>query len=206
MKVKVNNDRENRNRTYSTRRDYVHECVLKIAAGASAIIQEATQAIYLEALLELDDDAIELAVKRTRDEWDKPHTLPPLSFIKARSGQGVKLHAEQAWELVQHILSRYWHPDVGFYPDCPRRSPAIEYAIRQCGGVNRIHEASDQAFSFIRRDFCEAFERFTQEGGEQHWSRELAKQKYEELVAARDKQLAAEREEKPEQKTILGSA
>lgn len=164
----------NSNSTSKPHRDFVIGSILRIAAAASVTLPEATLAIYLEMLINLTPEAIKQASIRTTMEWDRPHMMPPISYILERSGQSPKLRAEQAWEAVQRFVYKNWHPDIGF-TSTARLDPGSDYAVRQCGGLARIHDAAEDTFSFIRKDFLQAYERFVVEGGEQvRFSQELA--------------------------------
>lgn len=92
--------------------------------------------------------------------------MPPLKFILDRAGESPKLLAEQAWEFVEPLVEKNWYPDgMGWMNGAEKKlSSAMHYAIRQCGGENRI---ANEASPFVRKEFIAAFERFTTEGGEQ---------------------------------------
>jgi hypothetical protein len=142
--------------------------VLKIAAAASVEISEATQAVYVEQLARLNPKVFTAAVERTIREWDKANMMPPIAFILARAQENQQVLAEAAWETLQRVIYRDWHPDIGWiHGKPPGLDPAMEYAIRQCGGLRRIHDCPMDAFSFLRRDFIAAHLRYEAEGGEQ---------------------------------------
>lgn len=129
-------------------------------------ISEETQAVYLRELSTLDDESLKQASRRTIREWDKPHMMPPVSFILARAQENQQVLAEAAWETLQALVYRDWHPDIGW---CRKveLDPAMEYAIRQCGGLHRIHDCPTDNFNFLRKDFIAAHTRYASEGGEQ---------------------------------------
>lgn len=143
--------------------------MLKIAAAANVEIEEPTQAVYVERLVTLSRAEFDLAVRHTIDEWDRPHLMPPLAFILARTGGNVKLAAEQAWELAWKLVKRDWYADgIGWVAGSQGKlTPAMQYAIRQCGGEFRMAYADEESFPFIRRDFIQSHERFSLEDGEQ---------------------------------------
>lgn len=147
-------------------RDFVHGWILKIAAAANVELSEATQAVYLEELCRLDRDALAVAGHRTIREWDRPNMMPPIAFITARTPVNPQVKAEAAWETLQKIIYRDWHPDVGWSRPV-QLEPAMEYAVRQCGGLLRIHDCPQDTFNFLRKDFLAAFARYEAEGGEQ---------------------------------------
>ena len=128
-----------------------------------------TVAVYMEKLLPLSSEQLEQATRRTIDEWGEPSKMPPLKFILERTGDNAKLLAEQAFELAWKLVKRDWYADgIGWVAGAREKlSPAMQYAIRQCGGEYRMAYADDEAFPFIRRDFLQAHERFTLEDGEQ---------------------------------------
>jgi len=129
-------------------------------------LSEATQAVYLEVLSGLNLEALQVAANRTIREWDKPNMMPPVAFILARSSENQTVLAEAAWDALQKLIYRDWHPDIGWL----RRvelDPAMEYAIRQCGGLLRIDNCPTDNANFLRRDFLAAHSRFVSEGGAQ---------------------------------------
>jgi hypothetical protein len=106
------------------------------------------------------------AVDRTIREWDRPSMMPTIAFILACSQQNAQLLAESAWETLQRLVYRDWHPDIGW---CRKveLDPQMEYAIRQVGGLHRIHDCPSTSFNFLRKDFLAAHARYTAEGGAQ---------------------------------------
>jgi hypothetical protein len=124
--------------------------------------------VYLEQLRGLSRGNLEQATVRTIREWDKPNMMPPIKFILDRAVENLQVQAEAAWMSVERLVFKVWHPDVGWPGGMkPDIDPATEYAIRQCGGMRRIHDVELDATQFVRRDFLEAFKRFTAEGGAQ---------------------------------------
>jgi hypothetical protein len=132
-------------------------------------LPEASQAVYLERLQKLTPEQIAIATEMVIEEWDRPSQMPPLAFILARIGGDTKLQAEQAWEMAWKLVKHDWYADgIGWVNDAARKlTPAIQYAIRQCGGEYRMAYSTEEDFPFIRRDFLQAYERFAVEGGEQ---------------------------------------
>lgn len=153
--------------TGKTQHESYLACILKLAAAMSVTLTEATQTVYLEQLLALDSADLKHAVDRTIREWDRPHMMPPIGFILARATTNPKLAAEQAWDWTQNYIRRHWHIDIGHYEGAPEIPAAVDYAIRQVGGLTRIAYPEDRGVDFIRRGFLEAFERFKAEDGEQ---------------------------------------
>jgi len=152
--------------TAKTRRDCAHEWTLKIAAAASVILSEAAQAVYLEELLRLAPETLTAAAQRAIREWDKPNMMPPIAFILARAWENQQVLSEAAWETLQKLIYRDWHPDIGWTRKT-ELDPAMEYAIRQCGGLRRIHDCPEDSFNFLRKDFLAAHARYAVEGGSQ---------------------------------------
>ncbi len=150
-------------------RNFVHGLIVKIASAANVELTEATQAIYVERLIQLTTEQVTEATRRTIEEWSESSKMPPLAFILARCGSDPKLLAEQAWELVLKLIKRDWYADgIGWVGGAEKKlTVAMQYAIRQCGGEYRMAYANDEVFPFIRRDFLKAYERFSLEGGEQ---------------------------------------
>lgn len=165
--------------------EFCLSAILRIAAAANVTLPRLTQVTYLEALLPMSRERMELATQRTILEWAEPSKMPPVKFIRDRSGSSPELEAEQAWEWTLLYVRRFWHIDVGPYPDAPKIPPAIDYAIRQAGGLSRIAYHSDQVADFVRKGFLEAHVRYTKEGGAQTlMSRELAASMIKQIQAA----------------------
>lgn len=148
-------------------RDFALDLICKIALAMNVTLEEGTQLIYLEQLQGLPPERLSEAVQRTIMEWDKPHMMPPIAFILARSGSNPKLRSEQAWDWTQNYIRRHWHPDIGHYQGAPEIPAATDYAIRQVGGLQRIAYPMEKDLDFIRKGFLEAHQRFVEEGGEQ---------------------------------------
>lgn len=165
MTVNPNPNRNNAERA-KLQSDYVLEWLNKLAAGFRVELSEETQAIYLAELCPLPQDRLERAMSRTLREWMRPSQMPPLGFILERLDNS-QLEAEMCWESTQQCLRKFWHPDIGFLADAPHFTAAQEYAVRQAGGLHRIHNATDEMFGLIRRDFMAAFQRFSEERGGQ---------------------------------------
>lgn len=160
-------ERQKQTGTVKPRSDFVLGLILEIAAAATVEISEETQAIYLRELSTLSDEALKQAARRTIREWPEASKMPPIAFILARAQENQQVLAEAAWETLQKLIYRDWHPDVGWSGKKPELSAAMEYAIRQCGGLHRIHDCHKDNFNFLRRDFIAAHSRFSAEGGEQ---------------------------------------
>jgi hypothetical protein len=125
-----------------------------------------TQATYLEQLSTCDPTQIETAIHRTIREWDKPSMMPTITFILERCDR-VELAAEQAWDLVDRVMRRHWHPDIGFYADAPTFDGPTEYALRIIGGLHKINNTPMDKLTFVRKEFLEAYQRFKREDGAQ---------------------------------------
>lgn len=143
--------------------------IQKLAAAANVAIGPETVSLYAIELATLSREQLDTAVSRTIREWDRPSQMPMIPFVLARSGADVKLLAEQAWELAWKLVKRDWYADgIGWLGGAEKKlTPAIQYAIRQCGGEHRMVYADEETFPFVRRDFLHAHERFVLEDGEQ---------------------------------------
>lgn len=141
----------------------------KLAAAFRVELSKETLAAYLEVLVARSPEVLQVAFQRTITEWNEASKMPPLAFIIARCGDDPKLLAEQAWDLVWKLVKRDWYADgIGWVNGAEKKlTPAMQYAIRCCKGEYRMAYATDDEFPFIRRDFMEAHQRFTAEGGEQ---------------------------------------
>jgi hypothetical protein len=156
-----------------------------MAAAANVKLDEDSQAVYLEQLASLDLGDLQQAVNRTIREWDKPHMMPPISFILDRAGNNKELLAEAAWESLQKFIYRDWHPDIGF-TSSKRLDAITEYAVRQCGGLAAIHNCKTDSAAFKRKEFLSAYQRFAVEGGKQlYLSSEDAKKFLKDLEQGR---------------------
>lgn len=136
---------------------------------ANVAVADETVALYAAELSTLTREQLDAAIGRTIREWDKPSQMPTLAFILARAGDNTKLLAEQAWELAWKLVKRDWYSDgIGWVAGAAEKlTPAMQYAIRQCGGEYRMAYSDEEGFPFLRRDFLLAHERFETEGGEQ---------------------------------------
>ena len=132
-------------------------------------ISEASQGVYLDRLRQLSPEQMTEATRRTIDEWREPSKMPPLAFILDRAGVNPQLAAEAAWETVHRLISRHWYADgIGWTQDADKKlTPAMRYAIRQCGGEHRMAYSEEKDFPWIRKTFLEAHTRFAVEGGQQ---------------------------------------
>lgn|SRR5678815_3700791 len=148
------------------RNSYVLSQIHKIAAAAVVELPKESQAVYLEALSEIPHELLDGVVKRVIREWDRPSQMPPLAFIFSRLESNHQLQAEAAWETLQKLIYRDWHPDVGWCRNV-QPDPAMDYAIRQVGGLRRIHDVPKDHFGFLRKDFIAAHTRYASEGGAQ---------------------------------------
>ena len=71
--------------TVRPHKDYYLGWIVKIASAAGVEISEATQAVYLERLMQLTGSQIREAGQRTIDEWHEASKMPPVSFILQRA-------------------------------------------------------------------------------------------------------------------------
>ena len=145
--------------------------------------------VYYTGLSDIPLTNLEVGFQRSLRECE---WFPSVAQIRQRCGQNRQVRGEAAWDVLRQILDNYWHPDIGFYDSKGQKTdgppalmtPAMQYAVRQCGGILRLWNSSDEDLPFIRRDFLQAFERFDLEGGEQvRMSHELAKRTLEQLQA-----------------------
>jgi hypothetical protein len=145
-------------------------------------LSKETQAAYVEVFLPFSNEEIQRGFDRTIATWDRPNQMPPPAIIVRHMSQpDDTMAAEQAWMDFKKLFKNHWHPDVGFYGDYPRLSPAGEYAMRVIGGVTRFAETEIQHEGFIRKEFIEAFHRFKETGGYLGPTREEAKAFIEKL-------------------------
>lgn len=73
--------------------------------------------------------------------------------------------AEKAWDLAVRVSHKFWHPDIGYYRDCPVIDGPTEHAIRQIGGMRRLNSMLIDQQDFVRRDFIAAYKRHMDTGG-----------------------------------------
>jgi hypothetical protein len=158
------------------RSEFLIKLLRDLAAACRVELSEATLQEYAQRLVRYPQDRLKEAFERTIWEWNTPSQFPPLSFIRERL-ENRKLDSEQAWAMAQRLLSQNYNPDFGGWfvlEDCctvakrpPALTPAIQYAITQCGGPYRMQHIEDDHFPFMRRDFLLAYERYQVEGGAQ---------------------------------------
>lgn len=150
-------------------KEYLLSQIRKLAAMANVAVPEETIAVYASELATLTREQLDMATVRTIREWEKPSQMPTLAFILDRSGIDKTLLAEQAWELAWKLVRRDWYSDgIGWVNGAEKKlTPAMQYAIRQCGGEYRMAYCDEETFPFIRRDFLESHERFALEDGDQ---------------------------------------
>lgn len=153
--------------TAKTRRSFYLGLILKMAAGASVELSEATQSVYLENLSPIDPEVLKIAVARVIREWDRPSQMPPIRFVLDRC-ENRELAAEQSWVLIDQIFRKHWHPDIGTTPSAPKLDGATEYALRQIGGFHTLFDTPTDKHAFLRRDFLAAHQRYNAEGGQQN--------------------------------------
>ncbi len=157
---------DDKNKTSPPPNESLLALILEIAAAANVKLEEDTQVVYLQQLSSLGLSDLRRAATRTIREWDRPHMMPPISFILERASENFELLAESAWEEVQYFVYHNWHPDLG-YTSNRRLTQEAEYAVRQCGGLRAIHDCKTDSFQFKRKEFLNAFSRFKSEDGAQ---------------------------------------
>jgi len=72
--------------------------------------------------------------------------------------------ANAAWDDLQEYLRKWGVNQMPFFSGGKEyRPPALEprtaYAVRACGGLGRINAATDTNFSFVKKEFLEAWAR-----------------------------------------------
>ncbi len=122
--------------------------------------------LYSELLADISIETLEIALRLASQSCTR---FPTVADIRGQVQKQVvaedQMHAEMAWDLVQRILSKHWHPDIGFHSNPPEIDGPTEHALRQVGGYRRLNETPVDNLNFIRRDFLEAFKRYRETAG-----------------------------------------
>jgi len=164
--------------------------LLKIAAAFNAPFDQATQAVYLEAFNNLDDQSADQMYNYAIRNWSNPSQMPTIKFLLEATTR-TTVRGKQQWLLVVEIF-RQWHPDTGISPEAPKLHAAGDYAFRLIGGVRGLAASKIDHEGFIRDRFLEAYRRFHEEGGEQtHFTQQFSERLLKQLQQARSMQLTA---------------
>lgn len=120
---------------------------------------------YLLVLVDVPIEDLDRGLQRCSRECIY---FPTAAEIRERC-TNFTLAAEQAWDLVEQLVRHDWYADgIDWVNGSEKKlTPAMQYAIRQCGGEYRLAYCDETAFPFIRRDFLVAHERFNVEHGDQ---------------------------------------
>lgn len=136
---------------------------------------------YALALADIRIDRLEVGLRECSKHCK---FFPTAVEIRERTYGNLQLDAESAWEALQKIIFRDWHPDVGWQRKV-ELPPAMEFAIDHVGGLRKVHGCRMDDVQFLRRDFIAAHQRFQLEGGAQvRMSRELAAKVHDQIAAA----------------------
>jgi hypothetical protein len=122
-----------------------------------------TQASYtvewLEMVAEIGPDRFSLALV---DAVRISDYFPVIAKIRQCAGvsseQKKASEADAAWQYVLKYISKGYACD--WYTNAPALPPRIDYAVRHIGGIHAVNNADDKALTFMRRDFCQAWERY----------------------------------------------
>jgi hypothetical protein len=142
--------------------------------------------IWAEALKDMSIEQFELACLT---HLRASRFFPTVADIRlagtAEEGDLRQLEAERAWEALQRQVSRWTYEESRgwFYPRhaggkveyAPEFSEAIEYAIRQCGGLHSVVYCTTDRFPFLRKDFLAAYMRYTETSGLQMLGKQEAR-------------------------------
>lgn len=84
--------------------------------------------------------------------------FPSIALIRRCAGDTLnarkQVEAEDAWQLVQDHLYRYWGRPEGVPAF---KDYKINYAVRACGGNRVLADMDVKAMPFIKKDFIEAY-------------------------------------------------
>jgi hypothetical protein len=87
--------------------------------------------------------------------------FPTIAELRHRAGMRKAdqdaVEANAAWEFISYYVYHYWHPDVGRYQGAPEIPPRTEYALRQIGGLRRLHDTPTDSIPFVCKRFMEAY-------------------------------------------------
>lgn len=121
---------------------------------------------FLEEFSDVDPDELDAAFRAARGACTQfPTPGDVRKQMRQQVAAGDQFDAEKAWDLVQKICAKHWHPDIGLYASAPPIDGATEHALRQIGGYRRLNETPLDSLSFVRRDFIDAFKRHHETGG-----------------------------------------
>lgn len=133
-----------------------------------------------------------------------PTPAEVMKRLRARQEEANSFEAEKAWADVRWVIGQFWYgSDLGLLPLYVSKQFEIvsnmkdrvvqtdwnggfkilpkpfdartDFAIRNVGGLQRIAEAGPKEHDFIRRDFINAHQRFSETAGYLAPSREEAK-------------------------------
>lgn len=141
-------------------------------------ISELLAQVYARALADLTVEQLEaacIAVVRTHQAGRLPLPGDILAKVRGADEDAKLLEAERGWEQLQYSFVDWgFDESTGWFmrkwrggeaEKHPGFSDAIEYAVRQCGGLQAVIYCSDKNFPFVRRDFIAAYVRYTETGG-----------------------------------------
>lgn len=141
-------------------------------------VSEILAEVYGRALRDLTVEQLEaacIAVVRTHQAGRLPLPGDILAKVEGAKGDVKQLEAERAWQELQYSFVDWGYDEStgwftrkfhnGEFQDHPEFCAAIEYAVRQCGGLGAVIYCADKNFPFVRRDFIAAYMRYTETAG-----------------------------------------
>jgi hypothetical protein len=134
---------------------------IKILTGVADVFgysfTELSLSIYLECLSSLKSDDLEriLTYGIKSNVWKampKPGEI--LAVVKLSEATKSAISAKQEFEMIMSSIRKNGRQVL------PLMSPTTQQALRQCGGLNRLAEASNDQLPWIRKEFenCYALE------------------------------------------------
>lgn len=132
--------------------------------------------------------------------------FPSVAEIRGQIQKAIErqdnFDAEKSWDDVRWTAREFWRgADLGIQPWCMESIPAryadrveakefrggfliypkpfdahVDFAIRYVGGFDRIAQLADSEHDFVRRDFIQAYKRFSETSGYLAANREEAAQ------------------------------
>jgi hypothetical protein len=120
--------------------------------------------IYSGDLLDIPREQMAIAFQRARQGLK---FFPKIAELRELAGackleKQEDIAANAAWDDVQEYLRKWGVNGMPVFAGGkeyrpPALEPRTEYALRACGGLARINAATDTNFSFVKKEFLEAW-------------------------------------------------
>ena len=140
--------------------EWIVEQLLTLAEGLGEKPLPSSQrlALYAQVLSDVPREALSQAFLRALKEcrfFPRPAELRELAEGSTEDRKTVE--AQAAWDWILWFMRRCWYPDLGISPGAPAIPPAMEYALRQIGGIKALSCMETTNEPFLKRDFIAAY-------------------------------------------------